>query len=233
MASRHAIVPFSNAGISKTPCGPLYTTVWAYLIRFANSCAEEGPMSSPIHPSGMPSSLLTILMAESLSNLSAATASVGRWILTSFFLASFSISGTSFAPSSSNIDLPIFMPSTCRNVQAIPPEMTTSSTRFKRFLISGSLSLTFFPPSTATNGLLGRSNTLPNALSSFLIRNPAAFIGRSIPIIELCARWQVPKASLTYMSASFVSDALNAFFSSLVALIFLPCLSLPFPCSAT
>ena len=59
------------------------------------------------------------------------------------------------------------------------------------------LSLTLAPPKIKVKGLLGLSKTFENASSSFFTKNPAALVFKAIPLIELWALWQVPKASFT------------------------------------
>merc|ERR1712054_22196 len=62
-----SFVPVAYLGISKTPIGPFHNTVLLSLQTFANISALFGPMSSPIHPSGIWSAS-TIFDSESFEN---------------------------------------------------------------------------------------------------------------------------------------------------------------------
>lgn len=60
------------------------------------------------------------------------------------------------------------------------------------------------------SGLSGDSNTLLKYYNSFFTKNPAALVSTSIPTIEECALWHVPKASFTYMSPNLVNYYLKS-----------------------
>ena len=75
-------------------------------------------------------------------------------------------------------------------------------TLWSKLLINSVLSEIFTPPMIATNGGSGVSRMILKALISLYIRKPAHLISNPSPIILECARWAVPKASFTYMSAS-------------------------------
>ena len=53
IASATVRVPAAKRGSSNTPIGPFQNTVRASAITSVNSAAEPGPMSRPIHPSGI------------------------------------------------------------------------------------------------------------------------------------------------------------------------------------
>ena len=89
--------------------GPFHTTVRHWPSASLNSAIDAGPMSRPIHPSGI-ASTLTICDAASASNLSATTTSVGSRNLTplaSAFRISWAASGTN---SSSTMLAPTLLP---------------------------------------------------------------------------------------------------------------------------
>ena len=76
--------------------------------------------------------------------------------------------------------------------------MISRSTLGNRLWITGSLSLTLAPPSTATNGRWGSPSTLSKAWISAANSSPAADGRNSATIaVEAWARWAVPNASLT------------------------------------
>ena len=56
---------------------------------------------------------------------------------------------------------------------------------------------TLAPPRMASTGLTGVSRTLEKAASSLATRKPEALTENPSPTIDECARWAVPKASLT------------------------------------
>lgn len=69
--------------------------------------------------------------------------------------------GTILAPSSSNREAPMSMPSTTfLKVKAMPPPMTMESTRSSMLSISWILSDTLAPPMMARNGRSGLSRAL-------------------------------------------------------------------------
>ena len=59
-----------------------------------------------------------------------------------------------------------------KKVYAIAPPIIKVSTFSIKEFITPILSETFFPPSIATNGLLGFSNAVPIKSNSFSIKNP-------------------------------------------------------------
>ena len=177
MVSIIDLVPVSNLDISKTPIGPFQMIVFDDSIAAALSLIDSGPQSSPMKPSGTPSALVAFLTSPSSPNLEETTKSIGRMISTPLALAFSMISGTILAPSSSQSDEPIAMPSmTLRKVYAMPPPMMSLSTLSSMFLMSRILSETLAPPRMASTGFTGASSTLPNASSSFATSRPAARI---------------------------------------------------------
>ena len=118
--------------------------------------------------------------------------------MTLFFFAFSTKSFTVLLPASSNKLFPMaILSSVFLNVNAIPPQMIRLLTLPSRLSMSWILSETFAPPRIARNGVAGFSRALAKYSSSFLTRKPEAFCGRSMPTMELCARWAVPKASST------------------------------------
>merc|ERR1740130_648735 len=80
---------------------------------------------------------------------------------------------------------------------------------------------TLEPPTMAQKGRLGAETAPSRESSSFCSRKPATDVSRNFvtPSVEPCARWAVPKASLTNMSAlaaSFSAKAGTFFFLLLV-----------------
>ncbi len=124
------------------------------------------------------------------------------------------------------MESPTGYPLAARNVKHMPPPITNASTTCNNASMTPSLSLTFAPPRTATNGRLGLSRRPPSTSTSRCSNRPAAdgkFFGG--PTIEACALWAAPKASFTYASipltkcatksgSFFSSPALNRRFSS-------------------
>ena len=80
-----------------------------------------------------------------------------------------------------------------RGVCQVRVELTLSI----MFIMSWILSETLAPPRMARTGLDGVSSTFANASSSLATRKPHAFVSKPSPTIDECARWAVPKASLT------------------------------------
>ncbi|KRY02863.1 Uncharacterized protein T12_2473 [Trichinella patagoniensis] len=81
-----ASVPKANFSNSKTPIGPFQIMVLALSRVALNVSMESGPMSRPIHPSGMADAGTTLLLA-SAANLSATMTSEGNKSFTSFSFA--------------------------------------------------------------------------------------------------------------------------------------------------
>merc|ERR1712187_754988 len=67
-ASMRDFVPASNFPISKTPIGPFQIMVFDASTAALFNAFDFGPQSSPIKPSGMPSSLVTSLTSPSSPN---------------------------------------------------------------------------------------------------------------------------------------------------------------------
>ena len=84
------------------------------------------------------------------------------------------------------------------NVAAMPPPMTSTSTRSSSVSSTAILSDTFAPPMIAASGRFGSSSTLPSIVSSRSMRKPlTAGRNAATPAVEACARCAVPKASFT------------------------------------
>ena len=109
--------------------------------------------------------------------------------------------------SRSTIDPPTSRPSATRNVNAMAPPTARTSTLPASDLSTPSLSATFAPPTTATNGRAGSSSRPPSTSTSSARRRPAA-LGRRVggPTTDACRRWATPNASLTYASNPSTSD---------------------------
>ena len=87
-----------------------------------------------------------------------------------------------------------------KNVYAIAPPTSTAEALGSRFSIAATLSETFAPPSTTTNGLAGLVSASLRNLISFSTRNPETlgpFTALGTATMDASGRWQVPKASLT------------------------------------
>mmetsp|Transcript_62985 Transcript_62985/g.146669 ORF Transcript_62985/g.146669 Transcript_62985/m.146669 type:complete len:211 (+) Transcript_62985:279-911(+) len=191
------LVPISNLAISKTPMGPFQMMVLHSSTAFLFSSIDFSPQSRPMKPSGMPSSLVALLISPSSPNFDEMVKSTGRMISTPRSAAFFMMSGTIFAPSSSYKEVPMAMPSQVfRKVYAMPPPMIILFTLSNMFMMSWILSLTFAPPRMASTGFTGLSKTLAKASSSLDISPPEHFTSKPSPTMELCARCAVPKASL-------------------------------------
>ena len=142
-----ANVPSAKRGHSKTPIGPFQKTVPASAIAAANSSREAGPMSRPSQPSGR-SSYGATCVAASAANDSAAMTSVG----------SRTSNGNGFS---------------ARTSSAIFPPISTRSAREPRFLSTATLSSTFAPPATITNGRATSPSRAPRCSSSASSSSPA------------------------------------------------------------
>ena len=104
------------------------------------------------------------------------------------------------------MESPTGYPCAARNVKHIPPPIMKASTRSWRASITPILSLTFAPPSTATNGRFGFSRKSPNTSTSRCNNLPAADGNVSDgPTMEACERCAAPKASSTYISIPLIS----------------------------
>mmetsp|Transcript_111925 Transcript_111925/g.316302 ORF Transcript_111925/g.316302 Transcript_111925/m.316302 type:complete len:363 (+) Transcript_111925:164-1252(+) len=187
-SSMSAFVPFSNEAISNTPIGPFQMMVFAFATAAAFSFMLSSPQSKPMKSSGIPSFIVAVLISPSSPNFEETVKSTGRTISTFFSFAFSMISGTILAPSSSNKELPILMPSfTFKKVYAMPPPIIIIFTLSSIFLMSWILSLTFAPPRIAKTGRLGVSRTLANASNSFCTRKPHARWAKPSPTMLLCA----------------------------------------------
>ena len=114
----------------------------------------RGPMSTPIQPSSM-ASLGTTSSSASSAKRSATRTSTGSWSWRlSRTASSISSRATAWPASSSCSDAPTGSPCAARNVKHMAPPIRRRSQRSSRRRMSGSLSLTLLPPSTATNGAL-------------------------------------------------------------------------------
>ena len=101
--------------------------------------------------------------------------------------------------SSSQSDAPTWWPCALRKVKHMPPPMSTSSATPRSASITLSLSLTFEPPSTATNGPGGVLAQAERAPPPRAARSRPAALGRCCggPTIDAWARCDAPKASFT------------------------------------
>ena len=176
----------------------------------ANASTVAGPMSSPIRSSGI-SRALTVVGGTSSAGSAAATTSVGSSIRTPAASAVRWMLRTSSIRSSSTRERPTDAPSAASKVNAMAPPIRMRSTRWINASITPSLSETFAPPRTATNGRSGPSSNLPRMSTSFWRSRPAT-AGRPLASIssgrattEACARCAAPNASFTYASASSAS----------------------------
>ena len=151
-ASATRFVPAANAGNSNTPIGPFQKTVREPAMTPANASAVSGPMSSPMPstPNAVDSiaSAATVSCSASAENAEATTTSVGTSSVTPSSSARRRYSCTTGIWSSSSRLLPTACPCAARNVNSIPPPMSSASTRGRRWSMTPSLSLTFDPPST-------------------------------------------------------------------------------------
>mmetsp|Transcript_19365 Transcript_19365/g.33228 ORF Transcript_19365/g.33228 Transcript_19365/m.33228 type:complete len:254 (-) Transcript_19365:571-1332(-) len=212
-------VPFSKAFISNTPMGPFMMTVLQSERNSFCSAVEAGPLSNPIHPSGMASAATTWVLA-SAAKLSATTMSEGRRI--SFPLAS-ALARTSLAvstKSSSTREVPTLRPLALRKVKTIPPPMMIFSHLSRRASRTVILEETLDPPTMAAMGFSPVAIAPSRYSSSLARRNPETEGWRNLvtPSVEAWARWAVPKASLTNMSkgaASFSTNPASFLVSSL------------------
>ena len=159
---------------------------------------DLGPASMPSQPEGMPEAMSAGRVLASGENLSPHTKSTGRVTRQPRAAALSSSSRAMRAPSLSNSELPISMPSQIlRKVYAMPPPMMISSAWAMRLRMSGILSAILAPPRMASSGRRGLRRTASKALSSASSRKPAALRGSATPTIDEWARCAVPKASLT------------------------------------
>mmetsp|Transcript_12830 Transcript_12830/g.17830 ORF Transcript_12830/g.17830 Transcript_12830/m.17830 type:complete len:247 (+) Transcript_12830:553-1293(+) len=188
--------------------GPFHTTVLQSERAFRKIEQVSGPWSSPIHPSGMLSTETTSVLA-SLSNLSAITTSVGSSSSTPLALAVSSSFAASSRQSFSTMELPMPCPLALRKVKIMPPETRTFSHLSMRDSRTVIFVDTLAPPTIAAKGRTGEVTAEWRKAISFSRRRPLtagapgwrAFICSTTPAVDECARWAVPKASLTYAIA--------------------------------
>ena len=104
---------------------------------------------------------------------------------------------------SSTRESPTSYPFAFRKVLAIPPPTRSTSALANKLSTTPILSEILAPPRMATKGRSGSATALPRKAISFSIKEPAT-AGRYLatPAVDACARWAVPKASLTYTSPS-------------------------------
>ena len=99
---------------------------------------------------------------------------------------------------SSHSEAPTSWPMAFRKVKHMAPPTTRVSTTSSRASIGPSLSDTFEPPSTATNGRLSGLRRLISTSASRASRRPAAEgRNRGGPMMEAWGRCETPKASFT------------------------------------
>ena len=149
-------------------------------------------MSSPFQPSGMAPAFTTRTSASSV---------ISRAITTSTGTRTRPVPSSRLQSSTRSIstsESPIEYPWATRNVNAIAPPTTIVSHRSRSASITASLSLTFEPPSTATNGCAGAWSRPDSTSTSRSSRIPAA-LGRigGGPTIDACSRCDAPNASFT------------------------------------
>mmetsp|Transcript_37937 Transcript_37937/g.74115 ORF Transcript_37937/g.74115 Transcript_37937/m.74115 type:complete len:235 (+) Transcript_37937:678-1382(+) len=149
-----ALVPLAKASISKTPMGPFQMMVLHLASSAWISLVASGPLSRPIQPSSMSSTLATLVLALA-SNLSARTTSVGRMNLMPLALALASSSLASSILSSSTSEEPTLRPRALRKVKTMPPPMTSTSHFSMRESMTPILDDTLEPPTMAAKGRLG------------------------------------------------------------------------------
>mmetsp|Transcript_8087 Transcript_8087/g.17423 ORF Transcript_8087/g.17423 Transcript_8087/m.17423 type:complete len:221 (+) Transcript_8087:273-935(+) len=164
-------VPEANFSISKTPIGPFMMTVLAVERHSFWALVVSGPLSSPIHPSGMASEETTLLLA-SAEKASAMTMSLGRRMVLPSFSALAITSLAVSTKSSSTREVPTSSPLAFKKVKTIPPPMMTVSHLSRRASKTVILVETFDPPTMATIGF-SPLVTAPSRYSSSLARrNP-------------------------------------------------------------
>ena len=211
-----ALVPWSNGVSSKAPNGPFHTRVLMDLSFSTKRLSDLGPISSIISSAATWSTSTWRLGALALNSL-ATVASTGSRISHFAAFAAFKMSRAVSARSFSHRDLPTSLPMANKNVLAMPPAITKTSTFLTRFPSNSSLEETFAPPTTAITGRSGFSSALVRASSSCCMVRPAK-AGRSFasPSVEAWARCAAENASLTKMSPSLASSAAwaGSFFSS-------------------
>src|SRR2546425_1129073 len=209
-----ARVPASNGGVSNTPIGPFQKIVFARSSRARKSCCVASSISYTAHLFGI-ASAVTDRFSLARSSDGAITAPRGR---ISFLPLDASSSLASAMRSGSTSDEPTSSPMAAKQVQAIAPPNSSSSTRGSSERITSILPEILAPPSTATKGCLGSLSSLPRYCSSFSIKKPAtAGLRRcATASVDACARCAEPNASFTYRSPRAANVLANSgsFFSS-------------------
>mmetsp|Transcript_10683 Transcript_10683/g.27722 ORF Transcript_10683/g.27722 Transcript_10683/m.27722 type:complete len:251 (+) Transcript_10683:611-1363(+) len=155
-----SLVPAANASISKTPMGPFQMMVLHLASSAWISLVASGPLSRPIQPSSMSSTLETLVLALA-SNLSARTTSVGRMSLMPLALALASSSLARSSLSSSTSEEPTLRPRALRKVKTMPPPITSTSHFSMSESMTPILDDTLEPPTMAAKGRLG-AETAPS-----------------------------------------------------------------------
>mmetsp|Transcript_1912 Transcript_1912/g.4246 ORF Transcript_1912/g.4246 Transcript_1912/m.4246 type:complete len:258 (-) Transcript_1912:324-1097(-) len=153
-------VPLLNFSNSKTPMGPFMMTVLQSARKAFCSSVDWGPLSRPIHPSGMESDD-TVWVLASGEKASAQTMSEGRRIS---FPSVSALAMTSLAvstKSSSTRDVPTDRPLAFRNVKTIPPPTMILSHLSNKAFRTVIFDETFDPPTMAAMGF-SPSRTAPS-----------------------------------------------------------------------
>mmetsp|Transcript_20932 Transcript_20932/g.29541 ORF Transcript_20932/g.29541 Transcript_20932/m.29541 type:complete len:232 (-) Transcript_20932:541-1236(-) len=204
-------VPLLKASNSKTPMGPFMMMVWQSERASFCSSVVWGPLSRPIHPSGM-ASAATILVLASGAKASAMTMSEGRRICFPSFSA-FSMTALAVSTkSSSTREVPTSRPLALRKVKTIPPPMMTLSHLSRRASRTVILEETLDPPTIAAMGVFPLETAPSRYSSSLASKKPETEGERNLvtPSVEAWARWAVPKASLTKRSKGAASFSTNS-----------------------
>src|SRR5205085_4997526 len=190
-----ARVPASNGGVSNTPIGPFQKIVLARSSRARKSCCVVSSMSYIAHPVGL-ASVVTDRFSRARSREGAITAPRGR---ISFLPDCASSSLASATRSGSTSEEPTSSPIAAKNVHAIAPPISSSSTRGSNERMTSIFPEIFAPPSTATNGCLGSRSNSPRYCSSFSIRKPvtAGLTRCATASVGEWAPWAEPTASFT------------------------------------
>mmetsp|Transcript_32907 Transcript_32907/g.48725 ORF Transcript_32907/g.48725 Transcript_32907/m.48725 type:complete len:207 (+) Transcript_32907:272-892(+) len=164
-------VPLLKASNSNTPIGPFMMMVLQSERAAFCSSVVLGPLSSPIHPSGISSAGTTLVLASG-AKASAITISEGRM---SSFPSFSALAMTSFAvstKSSSTSDVPTLRPLAFKKVKTIPPPIKTFSHLSRRASRTVILDETLDPPTMAAIGF-SPPVTAPSRYSSSLAsKNP-------------------------------------------------------------
>mmetsp|Transcript_14815 Transcript_14815/g.22197 ORF Transcript_14815/g.22197 Transcript_14815/m.22197 type:complete len:223 (-) Transcript_14815:574-1242(-) len=182
-------VPLLNFSNSNTPIGPFMITVLQSERNSFCAAVASGPLSSPIHPSGM-ASAATIWVLASGEKASAITISEGRRMvfpsLSALAITSLAVS----TKSSSTREVPTLYPLALRKVKTIPPPMMILSHLSRRASRTVILEETLDPPTIAAMGFSPPVTAPSRYLSSLARRNPDTAGERNLvtPSVEACAR---------------------------------------------